>query len=114
MAFDEYSFDEMPPSLRKRLQSTRGIVYYLCMNPPIRLGSVELGYLNPLTHYVGFTQQTNPLRRVRAHGGKVLDQYVVALIPGSMWLEWYLQRYGNCKKCGRSLTKDASSLASEN
>lgn len=61
----------------------------------------------PIRHYVGWTQQANPRRRIHRHG-PAAHREIVYLEPGTLHDERAMKRNGSCPKCGESL---AASLA---
>jgi len=67
------------------------------------------GFLSatPIRHYVGWTQQAKPSKRISRHGPAV-NREVVYLQPGTTRDEQILKLTGTCPKCGESL---APSLA---
>lgn len=73
--------------------------------------SNERGYLSarPIRHYVGWTQQAKPSRRISAHGPAAARE-VVYLEPGTLADERAMKLTGRCPKCGEPL---ADSLASD-
>ncbi len=62
---------------------------------------------NPIRHYVGWTQQKLPRKRINRHGPAVLRE-IVHLQPGTMHDKQTLKVTGACSKCGEPL---AASLA---
>lgn len=84
-------------------------VYILCFGRPRLIRSrdfrpSERPWQNyPLTHYVGFTRQRPPSKRVRDHGGKYLYPYVVEIRPGTELDEFRIKCEENCARCGESL-----------
>lgn len=67
------------------------------------------GFLSatPIRHYVGWTQQARPSKRISRHG-LAARREVVYLRPGTTRDELTLKLTGTCPKCGESL---AASLA---
>lgn len=67
------------------------------------------GFLSarPIRHYVGWTQQVRPSKRIGRHG-PVANREVVYLKPGTTRDEGTLKLTGTCPKCGEPL---AASLA---
>jgi hypothetical protein len=61
----------------------------------------------PIRHYVGWTQQAKPNKRISRHGPAALRE-VVLLQPGTMQDEQAMKLTGTCPKCGEPL---AASLA---
>jgi hypothetical protein len=62
----------------------------------------------PIRHYVGWTQQAKPSKRISRHG-PAASRDVVCLQPGTTRDEQTLKGTGTCPKCGEAL---AASLAS--
>jgi hypothetical protein len=56
----------------------------------------------PITHYVGYTGQRPPVRRVREHGARSAH-HIAAIRPGSMRDEAHAKRHERCPSCGGSL-----------
>jgi hypothetical protein len=67
------------------------------------------GFLSaiPIRHYVGWTQQRLPRKRINRHGPAALRE-IVHLQPGTTQDEQTMKLTGTCPKCGESL---AASLA---
>jgi hypothetical protein len=61
----------------------------------------------PIRHYVGWTQQARPSKRISRHG-PAASREVVYLAPGTTLDEQRLKLTGTCPKCGEAL---AASLA---
>jgi hypothetical protein len=61
----------------------------------------------PIRHYVGWTQQRLPRKRINRHGPAALRE-IVHLQPGTTQDEQTMKQTGTCPKCGESL---AASLA---
>jgi hypothetical protein len=91
-----------------------GTIYELCYDPPIIVESVSLdyagdppednnrGYLSagPIRHYVGWTQQQDPKRRIRNHH-RAGTAVTVTLAHGTMDREEEIKRTASCPICGR-------------
>jgi hypothetical protein len=62
------------------------------------------GYLSatPIRHYVGWTQQRLPRKRINRHGPAALRE-IVYLQPGTTRDEQAMKRTGTCPKCGEFL-----------
>jgi hypothetical protein len=56
----------------------------------------------PIRHYVGWTQQAKPSKRISRHGPAV-NREVVSLQPGTTRDEQTLKLTGTCPKCGEAL-----------
>jgi hypothetical protein len=67
------------------------------------------GFLSatPIRHYVGWTQQRLPRKRINRHGPAALHE-IVYLEPGTTRDEQTMKLTGTCPTCGESL---AASLA---
>ncbi|HET7012496.1 MAG TPA: hypothetical protein VFI65_01205 [Streptosporangiaceae bacterium] len=61
----------------------------------------------PIRHYVGWTQQARPSKRISRHG-PAANREVVYLEPGTTRDEQAMKLTGTCPKCGEAL---AESLA---
>jgi hypothetical protein len=91
-----------------------GTVYGLCYDPPVIVESVSMdyagdppehnarGYLSagPIRHYVGWTQQKDPKRRILNHHSAG-TAVTVALGRGTMEREEEIKRTASCPTCGR-------------
>jgi hypothetical protein len=97
----------------KPLSEITGTVYALHYDPPRVVKSVSTDYAGitarsdadgllsagPVTHYVGWTQQTNPRKRIGRHAPMGVTN-IVHLAPGTMTDEQELKTSGVCPKCG--------------
>lgn len=63
-----------------------------------------------IRHYVGWTQQRLPRKRINRHGPAALRE-IVYLEPGTIRDEQSMKSSGGCPKCGEAL---AASLAEPN
>lgn len=63
------------------------------------------GFLSasPIRHYVGWTQQTRPNKRINRHG-PAASREIVYLEPGTLHDEERMKRTGTCPKCGELLS----------
>lgn len=98
-----------------------GHVYVLHYDEPQIVKSVSGDYAGPsprsdadgwlsataIRHYVGWTQQRLPRKRINRHGPAALRE-IVYLQPGTMRDEETMKASGSCPKCGEAL---AASLA---
>jgi hypothetical protein len=82
-------------------------VYVLCYGQPVYVRSrdylrreTERNY--PIDHYVGYTRQQPPVKRVRQHGCRSA-QHIARIVPGDERLELGLKLVGRCPTCGGSL-----------
>lgn len=86
---------------RRHIPTDRmGVVYVLHFEEPTVLRQADVQHA--VTHYVGWTGQVPPMKRVRQHGPK-LDRSVVSFTDGTAEDEYRLKREGQCERCGRSL-----------
>jgi hypothetical protein len=98
----------------KPLEDIDATVYVIHYRKPTTVKSVSNDYgpgvsARPITHYVGWTQQTRPMNRVRNHH-EPGTEFEVDFQPGTMREEDRLKAYGRCFKCGEAL---ADSLVPE-
>jgi hypothetical protein len=98
-----------------------GTVYVLHYDPPQIVRSVSMDYAGlqavagkhglesdgPISHYVGWTQQSDPRRRIYNHG-PISRCEVVSLRPGTMRDEQREKLTGACPKCGAALRDSLS------
>jgi hypothetical protein len=105
----------------KPLNQIDGNVYVLHYETPQVVKSVSSDYAGPdpasdkdgflsataIRHYVGWTQQANPRKRINRHGPAALRD-IAYLEPGTVRDEVTLKRTGTCPACGERL---AESLA---
>jgi hypothetical protein len=98
-----------------------GTIYGLCYDPPIIVQSVSLdyagdppehdsrGYLSasPIHHYVGWTQQQDPHRRILRHHSPS-TQVSITLGRGTMEREEAIKRDVTCPTCGRPYAESLS------
>src|SRR5690349_18023511 len=82
-------------------------VYILCYGRPVLVRDRD--YLRddpsmdyPITHYVGWTGQQPPVKRVRDHGAKSA-RYIARTFPGSMRDQERIKLFESCPECGKSL-----------
>lgn len=82
-------------------------VYILCYGVPVQVSDRDYltadpthGY--PISHYVGFTTQQPPVKRVRSHGARSAH-FIARILPGSLADEDAVKRGGACPTCGGSL-----------
>src|SRR5215472_1610695 len=90
-----------------------GVVYALHYDPPRVVRSVSGDYAGPdprsnssgwlsarpVRHYVGWTQQASPRKRIGRHA-PLRETEIVHLEPGTMGDEQDLKRAGQCPRCG--------------
>ncbi|WP_375425512.1 hypothetical protein [uncultured Friedmanniella sp.] len=98
-----------------------GTIYTLCYDPPVIVRSVSRNYAGPspvfarggfesatpIRHYVGWTQQADPRKRISRHH-RAATPVTVTLSTGTMLDEDHLQQTGHCPTCGGAF---ADSLA---
>lgn len=75
-------------------------VYIACFEKPTTLRDADTELA--VTHYVGWTRQIPPGRRVSQHGA-ACRKALIAVIPGNLSDEQELKDSGICPKCGRLL-----------
>jgi len=92
-----------------------GMVYALHYDPPRIVKSVSVDYAGrrqqsdssgllsgrPIRHYVGWTQQQNPRKRIGRHAPMTATD-IVNLAPGTMRDESELKLTGSCPRCGEA------------
>lgn len=105
------------------LDEISGHVYVLHYDEPQVVKSVSGDYAGPaprsdadgwlsataIRHYVGWTQQRSPRKRINRHGPAALRE-IVYLQPGTMRDEESMKASGTCPKCDEDL---AASLAEQ-
>jgi hypothetical protein len=91
-----------------------GAIYGLCYDPPVIVESVSMDYAGdppehnargflsagPIRHYVGWTQQRDPQRRILNHH-RAGTAVTVTLSRGTMEGEEEIKRTATCPTCGR-------------
>jgi hypothetical protein len=91
---------EFPDWKVERVVNSPGeFVYALCLDPPQRLLCVDAPPLEPVSHYVGWTQQTWPMKRVRSHG--VGLTWCVLLVPATQADAREIGLTATCPRCGK-------------
>jgi hypothetical protein len=81
----------------------RSHVYVICYGEPFIPDQADLGYpAYPVTHYVGFTEQHPPLRRVQSHG-RGSTAGLVEIRTGTLRDEARIKCLEKCARCGESL-----------
>jgi hypothetical protein len=73
--------------------------------PNVVLGPGGLMSAKPIRHYVGWSQQADPRKRIYNHGPAALRE-IVHLAPGTMVDELGLKVVGKCPKCGERYAED--------
>ena len=95
------------------IEQVPGTVYALCFAAPYDVESVSIDYsgprprmsnrgamsARPIRHYVGWTQQDDPRKRIRNHyrRGTVVE---VTTVPGTLTNEATMKESGKCPHCG--------------
>src|SRR5215469_12194938 len=84
-------------------QVVRSVSADYAATPPVfgKYGQMESA--GPIRHYVGWTQQAKPGKRISAHGSAALRE-VVYQQPGTMADEQAMKLTGTCPKCGERLS----------
>lgn len=104
------------------IEQIPGMVYALHYDPPRVIRSVSGEYAGPdpqrdasgwlsagpIRHYVGWTQQRDPRKRIGRHAPLGVTE-IVHLEPGTMLDEHKLKRTGHCPKCGEPYRKSIAS-----
>jgi hypothetical protein len=99
------------------LEQIPGNVYVLHYEIPQIVKSVSADYAGrppsydggrlvsakPIRHYVGWTQQDRPSKRISAHGPAAMRE-VAYLEPGTTADERSMKLTGTCPKCGERLS----------
>lgn len=95
------------------VEQIQGTVYALHYDPPRVVRSVSGDYAGPdprsdssgwlsagpIRHYVGWTQQRDPRKRIGRHAPMGVTA-IVHLVPGTMLDERELKQAGRCARCG--------------
>ncbi len=114
--------DDPRPDWVRRLEDKHGLpihqipgtIYGLCYDPPVIVESVSLdyagdppkhnshGYLSagPIRHYVGWTQQRDPNRRIANHH-RSGTPVTITLGHGTMEREEHIKRASRCPTCAQ-------------
>ena len=82
-------------------------VYILCYGQPTLVKDrdyllADEGGDYPVTHYVGYTRQQPPVKRIRQHAARSAH-FIAQIVPGTESDEDRVKRHGRCPKCGGSL-----------
>jgi hypothetical protein len=82
-------------------------IYVLCFGEPTVIKSRD--YLQrdhsenyPISHYVGYTSQHPPMKRVKQHGAFCAG-FLVGVYVGDEIAERKFKAFGDCPKCSRDL-----------
>lgn len=112
------SVDGAPPSWVTKLEALHGLpielvpatVYILCWKTPqiVKSVSSDYGYdgtsAKPITHYVGWTSQANPYKRINNHSLKAWrSDHVYLFTPATLIDEEDYKRNRSCPGCGTEL-----------
>jgi hypothetical protein len=76
-------------------------VYILCYGEPVVIKEGDCGE-RPVTHYVGYTQQQPPVKRVWQHG-RGSARALVRIRPGTLRDEARAKCLEKCPRCGGRL-----------
>lgn len=92
-----------PPDCRAH----REHVYILCYGQPVMVKDRDYLLTDPaadfpISHYVGYTRQQPPVKRIRSHGARSAH-YIAQIRPGTAVDEETAKRAGACPRCGGSL-----------
>ncbi|MCU1644709.1 MAG: hypothetical protein JWN03_4984 [Nocardia sp.] len=97
-------FGAHPPLTRIRCQTECRDhvehIYIACFDEPTTLRDADTH--SSVKHYVGWTRQQPPERRVSQHGA-ICRQSLVAIIPGTEREEELLKNEGRCPRCDHPL-----------
>jgi hypothetical protein len=79
----------------------------LCYGAPTTVKSrdylvVDGVYDFPITHYIGYTRQQPPVKRIRSHGARSAH-HIARIQPGTLADEVAIKRHGACPRCRGSL-----------
>jgi len=82
-------------------------VYILCYGQPTVVRDRDYLLADPthdypITHYVGYTRQLPPIKRIRQHAARSAH-YVAQIRAGTEDDEDHIKEFERCPKCGGSL-----------
>ena len=82
-------------------------VYILCYGQPVIVKDRDYLMADPgtdylITHYVGYTRQQPPVKRIRSHAARSAH-YIAQIRPGTLADEEDVKRNQACPACGGSL-----------
>jgi hypothetical protein len=82
-------------------------VYILCYGRPVYVSSrdyvsTETDRRYPIAHYVGYTRQQPPVKRIRQHAAQSA-RHIAHIQPGDEALEESIKRSWRCPRCGGDL-----------
>ncbi|MVU80636.1 hypothetical protein GPX89_25720 [Nocardia sp. ET3-3] len=75
-------------------------IYIACFAEPTKLRDADT--FDAVMHYVGWTRQRPPVRRVNQHGA-ICRKSLIAIVPGTETEEAHLKDEAQCPQCGRPL-----------
>jgi rubredoxin len=103
MSYDPAAGNPCPAArLGRHVPTDRpGMVYVLCFGAPTNVADGDRGHVQPTTHYVGWTGQNPPARRIRQH--RVPLESIASMEPGTAEDEERTKRDGCCPQCGARL-----------
>jgi hypothetical protein len=81
-----------------------GTVYVLCLGSSTYVAESDRRHVRPTTHYVGWTGQDPPERRIRQH--QVPLDSVASMAAGTADDEARIKREGSCPRCGVALAPE--------
>lgn len=95
--------DTCPPDCRAHPEH----VYILCYGQRVTVKDrdyliADSGSDYPISHYVGYTTQQPPVKRIRSHAARSAH-YIAEIRPGTQADEETAKRSEMCPKCGGSL-----------
>lgn len=100
-----HDYSDDPPLTRPRCANEcrehAKPIYIACFEEPTQLRDSDADDI-AIRHYVGWTRQHPPIRRVSQHGA-ICRESLVAIIPGSLAEEDSLKVNERCPKCGDPL-----------
>lgn len=77
-------------------------VYVACYGTPTHVRDADVPYDHRVTHYVGWTSQQPPGKRLRQHG-PATPRCLVVLVPGDKHDETIVKGEQNCPRCHQPL-----------
>jgi hypothetical protein len=97
----------VPESCPADCRAHREHVYILCYGQPVIVKDRDYLLADPatdypITHYVGYTRQQPPVKRIRSHAARSAH-YIAQIRPGTLADEETAKRTETCPACGGSL-----------
>jgi hypothetical protein len=89
-----------PASCERGCTRHREHVYVICYGEPFLPDQADCDY--PVLHYVGYTAQHPPIRRVWSHG-RGSAAALTGMRPGNLRDELRVKLLGKCARCGKPL-----------